>query len=195
MLAIRIIIVITYYLLVDQVGRILIDYSLADSTQSFSKQSVSCRVQSVVGKGEKYRRGTTLLKNLHYYSKKGTKLRLEAKERHVVKAMYASEYYFPPPRPGLCTPLNYTLPPTPRAGPPWHYYFSPIEVLRDIIGETYADSGNKKSKQTASCFYPLSIVGASVTILIIIYRAFHKLPQIYNANHVTFPIQRYATPV
>ena len=27
------------------------------------------------------------------------------------------------------------------------------------------------------------------------YRAFHKLPQIYTANHATFPIQMYAITV
>ena len=29
----------------------------------------------------------------------------------------------------------------------------------------------------------------------IVYRAFHKLPQIFTANHATFPLQMYAITV
>ena len=35
----------------------------------------------------------------------------------------------------------------------------------------------------------------SGTDFVFTYRAFHKLPQIYTANHATFPIQMYAITV
>ena len=46
-------------------------------------------------------------------------------------------------------------------------------------------------------FFFLRVVSLYIypSIFMFVYRAFHKLPQIFTANHATFPIQTYAITV
>ena len=51
----------------------------------------------------------------------------------------------------------------------------------------------KKGSAAAAAAEPDAKAGVYIVLTLspFTYRAFHKLPQIYTANHATFPIQMY----